>query len=173
MSAATPRLDAYRATLAAPLRQRSLCFLVRKGQLLLALKKRGFGAGKWNGPGGKLEPGETIEQTAVRETEEEVGMTPIAPRRVATVRFYFPDVPTERDWNQEVCVFMAHEWRGEPAESEEMAPRWFQSNALPFDEMWNDDRIWLPRVLAGARLSGEFLYAADLRVAEYELREEP
>lgn len=164
-------LAEYRAGLGGPLRQASLCFLVREGRVLLALKKRGFGAGKWNGVGGKPEPGEPIEQTAVREAREEIGVTPLTPRRVATLDFYFPAVPVEQGWDQQVCVYIAHDWRGEPVETEEMAPRWFDIARLPLDQMWADDRYWLPRALAGVRLCGAFLFDERQQVAEHKVIE--
>ncbi len=160
MNGAEAAIAAYQATLAKPLRQVSLCFLLRDGQVLLAMKKRGFGAGKWSGVGGKPEPGEAIEATALRETQEEIGVIGEQPGRVATLNFYFPHVPTERNWNQQVCVYLLRDWEGEPTESEEMAPRWFDGDHLPLDAMWADARLWLPRVLRGERLTADFVYDA-------------
>lgn len=161
-------LSAYRAALAGPLRQATLCFLVRDGQVLLAMKKRGFGQGKWNGAGGKPAPGERIEDAAVREVEEELGVTPRGLRRVATIGFYFPHA-ADAGWDQQVCVYLADDWDGEPAETEEMAPRWFDRDRLPFDAMWPDDAYWLPHVLNGACLSAHFLYHNEREIAEWEL----
>jgi 8-oxo-dGTP pyrophosphatase MutT (NUDIX family) len=153
-------IAAYRATLAAPLRRVTLCLLVREGQVLLAMKKRGFGVGKWNGVGGKPLPGEGIRAAALREMHEEIGVTGSALERVATLNFYFPHVPAKRDWNQQAVVYLVRDWEGEPSESEEMAPRWFPVQDLPLDGMWADDRYWLPRVLRGERLTADFLYDA-------------
>lgn len=166
MTTSAAAIDAYRATLAAPLRQATLCLLVRDGQVLLAMKKRGFGTGKWNGAGGKPLSGETIEAAALRETHEEIDVEARTLERVATLNFYFPHVPVERDWNQQVCVFLVRTWEGEPRESEEMAPRWFDMDKLPLDAMWDDDRYWLPRVLAGERLTADFLYDATNHAVE-------
>lgn len=171
MSDTPPGLAARLAAQHAPLRQASLCLLLREGEILLARKKRGFGVGKWNGAGGKPEPGEPIEQTAIRETEEELGVTPRALRRVATLDFFFPQTPEYAGWDQQVCVFLGEAWDGEPTESEEMAPRWFPRNALPLAEMWPDDRHWLPLVLAGQCLRAHFLYASPDVIAEWAIHQ--
>lgn len=168
MNAPPVTLAAYRAALAAPLRQATLCFLVRDREVLLAMKKRGFGRGKWNGAGGKPLPGERIEDAAVREAEEEIGVTPRGLRRVATIGFYFPHAG-DSGWDQEVCVFLAAAWDGEPIETNEMAPRWFPIDRLPLDAMWPDDAYWLPHVLAGARLQAHFLYRNEHEIAEWEM----
>jgi 8-oxo-dGTP pyrophosphatase MutT (NUDIX family) len=160
MRAPAVAIAAYRATLGAPLRRVTLCFLLRDDQVLLALKKRGFGAGKWNGVGGKPLPGERIEETALREMHEEIGVVGRALEQVATLNFYFPHLPAERDWNQQAVVYLVRAWEGKPSESEEMAPRWFDVAGLPLDGMWADDRYWLPRVLRGERLTADFLYDA-------------
>lgn len=166
-------IAAYRATLDAPLRQVTLCFLVRDHQVLLALKKRGFGAGKWSGVGGKPLAGETIEAAALRETQEEIGVVGRLPERVATLNFYFPHKPIESGWNQQACVYLLRAWEGEPAESEEIAPRWFDVDQLPLDAMWADARHWLPQVAHGERLTADFLFdATNEKVEAYTILED-
>ncbi len=154
-----------------PLRQASLCFLLRGDEILLARKKRGFGIHKWNGVGGKPEPGESIEQTALRETEEEIGVTPRDLRRAATLDFFFPPAPEFAGWDQQVCVYVATRWAGEPIETEEVAPRWFAHDAIPYAEMWADDPLWLPIVLRGVPVRGHFLYDGPNSVGAYRLTE--
>lgn len=146
-------------------RKATLCFLVKNGEILLALKKRGLGEGKWNGVGGKLEPGETVEDAVFRETEEEVKVKPISFRQVATLDFYFPQKP---DWSQRVLVFLIDKWEGEPAETEEMAPKWFKVANIPFESMWADDFHWLPLVLKGKIVAGEFLFQGE-KILEFNL----
>jgi len=171
MTDTTPGLAARLAAQQTPLRQASLCLLLREGEILLARKKRGFGVGKWNGAGGKPEPGEPIERTAIRETEEELGVTPRDLCRVATLDFFFPQTPEYVGWDQQVCVFLGDAWDGDPTESEEMAPRWFPLDALPLAEMWPDDIHWLPLVLTGKRLHAYFLYESADTIAEWAIEE--
>jgi mutator protein MutT len=128
-------------------------FLRREGELLLAMKKRGFGKGKWNGAGGKVEPGETPLQAAIRETEEEVGVTPKNPRKVAEIDFY---ITTEPDFNNFAHIFVADKWEGEPHETEEMRPQWFPLGGIPYDEMWGDDIAWLPDVIENRRFTASY-----------------
>ena len=153
------------------MRRDTLCFLVTDTHILLALKKRGFGAGKWNGPGGKAEEGETIEEAAVRELEEEVMVktNPAHLERVAHLTFRSAYDPT---LNIDADVFFARVWEGEPQESEEMRPAWYAHGEIPFSEMWPDDKYWLPRILAGEKLHGRFHFTADGKdVEEYEIKE--
>lgn len=132
----------------------SLLFLRKDDSILLAMKKRGFGEGRWNGVGGKVEAGESIEQAMVRETQEEIGVTPTVYKKVADIRFdeYFKGDPTL----MHVHAFVATEWTGEPIESEEMAPKWFQIDEIPYKDMWADDPFWLPHVLYGEKISADF-----------------
>lgn len=135
----------------------TLLFLLKDNHILLAMKKRGFGVNRWNGVGGKIEPYETIEQAAIRETQEEIGVTPRNLEKVAHHTFW---LPTLTDYNQKLVThtFITRAWDGEPSESEEMAPRWFHVNHIPYDNMWDDDRHWLPQVLAGDKLVCEFTF---------------
>src|SRR5262249_33629525 len=101
----------------------TILFLRRGDEVLLAMKKRGFGAGKWNGVGGKADEGETIEQTAVRKCQEKIGVRPKKLTKLGTIDFYDQ---TEPDFNHFAHVYAATEWDGEPAETEEMQPQWFK-----------------------------------------------
>lgn len=132
----------------------TLLFLRKNDSLLLAMKKRGFGEGRWNGVGGKIEAGETIEQAMIRETEEEIGVTPTTYRKVADIRFdeYFKGEPTL----MHVHIFIATKWQGKPTESDEMKPKWFDLTDIPYDKMWADDPYWLPAVLEGRKLTANF-----------------
>ncbi len=141
----------------------TLVFLIRGDlptEILLGLKKNGLGEGKWNGFGGKVESAETIEGAAARELREECGIEVDAQdlHRVARIEFYFPFKP---EWDQIVHAFIAHEWRSEPRESHEMMPRWFKTNAIPYDTMWADDQHWLPLVLQGKRVNAAFTFKED------------
>jgi len=150
------------------LRNSTLCFLVKEDKILLAMKKRGFGKGRWNGVGGKLNDGETIKQAAIRETKEEIGVAVKQMEKVAVLDFYFP---SNLEWNQRVTVFIAKKWGKEPLETEEMAPKWFKINKLPFESMWPDDIHWLPQVLRGKKLKAEFLFGENDTLLDYKVDE--
>jgi mutator protein MutT len=135
----------------------TLLFLLKDDHILLAMKKRGFGVGRWNGVGGKIEPGETIEQAAARECHEEIGVMPGQLERVAHLTFTFPDGTTDVLTH----VYVTRDWQGEPVETEEMAPQWFHHTNIPYDTMWPDDRLWLPHVLDGRRVVAIFGFDQD------------
>jgi 8-oxo-dGTP diphosphatase len=134
----------------------TLVFVVQEGRLLLIRKKRGLGAGKINGPGGRLEPGETARAGAVREVREELCVTPTGLRLAGENRFQFVD-----GYSIHVFVFAAFGCAGEPLETEEAVPLWTPIAHIPWSEMWEDDRLWLPHLLAGRRFSGRFVFDGD------------
>ena len=141
----------------------TLCIPVdfSRRRILLGMKKKGFGEGKWNGFGGKIEPGESPEKAAMRELWEEAGMHAKKVRKVAEHVFLFPHVPVEKKWDNVMHVFLAEEWEGEPQESDEMRPEWFPFAKIPFGKMWQDDSRWLPLVLKGKKVKGRFVFAKD------------
>lgn len=153
------------------MQQTTLCFLVKVNEVCLAMKKRGFGAGKWNGIGGKVGENESIEGAIVREVKEEVA-TEVNPQhldKVGEIKFYFNENPK---WNQQMHIFLARKWRGEPVESEKMRPQWFPHENLPFGNMWVDDPHWLPVVLAGKKIEGEFYFKGNgSKIDKFEIKE--
>jgi len=155
------------------MRKATLCFLLRETEagpeVLLALKKQGFGQGKWNGIGGKVNAGETVEEAARREVMEEIGIRVGLLEKVALLTFYFIAPGSDPDWNQEVHVFLARSWGGEPGESEEMRPQWYRYEDVPYEEMWADDRLWLPRVLQGERIKGVFTFSDAETIVHQEI----
>lgn len=134
----------------------TLLFVVQDGQILLIRKKRGLGQGKINGPGGRLEGDETPLQCALRETQEELCIQAHDPVLRARHRFQFVD-----GYALEVYVYLASGHTGTPTETDEAAPLWFALDEIPYDEMWADDRIWLPMVLAGDNVDGVYLFDKD------------
>lgn len=152
-----------------PLRPATLVFLLRGNEILLAMKKRGFAEGLWNGSGGKSKDGDkSIEATARREMQEETTVTPKKLKKVAVLNFYFQE---KSEWNQQVHVYLTHEWEGTPTETEEMAPKWFAINQIPYDQMWSDDILWLPKVLNSHIVEGYFLFDEEQKMLEHEVRE--
>ena len=138
--------------------------------MLLAEKKRGFGAGKLNGPGGKVQEGETVPASAAREVSEEVGVEIEESDLVLAgeLKFFFPENP---DWNQDCDIFIINKWRGNPEESEEMKPFWFSLDALPYEKMWVSDRKWLPEILAGNIISAEITFFGNgERCEDFEIK---
>ncbi len=129
--------------------------IIQDGKILLHYKKRGHGAGRWNGFGGKIEEGESAEECARREALEEMGAGVKNLRKIGEILFY--DVRGE-DWL--VHVFRG-ELDGEPEESEESRPRWFPLNEIPYDEMWEDDHYWLPLVIEGINFRAEFTFHGE------------
>ena len=137
----------------------TLMFIIDEAreQVLLIRKKRGLGAGKINGPGGKIDPGETSLQCAIRETQEELGVTALAPVKHGELWFQFVD-----GLSLHVDVFIATAHEGTAVETEEAVPLWTPLTALPLDEMWADDRFWLEEMLvARRRFIGRFTFEDD------------
>ena len=134
----------------------SLLFVYQNETVLLIRKKRGLGAGKINGPGGKQEAHESIMDCAVREVQEELCITPTNVQPRGELRFSFLD-----GYKMHVHLFVASDFTGTPTETDEAIPIWFAFDELPFDEMWADDRIWLRRVLNGESVDGTFTFDGD------------
>lgn len=141
--------------------QTTLLYLLKDNQILLAMKKRGHGVGKYNGVGGKVDTGETIEQAMVRETQEEIGVTPLKYQKRGQIIFdsYYKGEPALIN----VHIFTATEFDGEPQESEEMSPAWCEIDQIPYDKMFQTDKIWLPIMLEKSGfLTGIFKFSNDL-----------
>lgn len=147
--------------------RRTLLFFIKEDQILLAMKMRGFGAGKWNGVGGKIEPGESIEDAMVRESIEEVSMKPLSWQKVAELDFV-QDATTD-PWHMFVHAYISYEWEGVPTESEEMKPQWFNFQDIPYADMWDDDELWLQRVLEGETLKGSFTFDAHDKMVAHKV----
>ncbi|WP_281646588.1 8-oxo-dGTP diphosphatase [Parendozoicomonas sp. Alg238-R29] len=143
----------------------TLVFVVKDGQILLIRKKRGLGAGKINGPGGKLEPGETPEQCATREVQEELHITPHNLTYHGENLFQFVN-----GYSIHVHVYTTGSFEGTPTETEEAIPVWFPVDAIPYSEMWADDEIWLPLVLEGKKIHGRYIFDDDTML-DYSLTE--
>jgi 8-oxo-dGTP diphosphatase/2-hydroxy-dATP diphosphatase len=132
----------------------TLCIIHQDSKILLGLKKRGFGAGRWNGFGGKVEQGETIEEAAIREFREESGIKVLKMVKKGIIDFEFENNPEIL----EVHIFQITEFEGNPEETGEMEPKWFYVDEIPFKQMWSDDIHWLPLFLSGKKFRGKFFF---------------
>ena len=147
----------------------TLCVIHKENKILLGMKKRGFGAGRWNGFGGKLKDGELIEQGLKREIKEEAEIEVDDLNKVGIIDFEFIDNPEIL----EVHIFKSNNFNGVPTESEEMKPQWFDVDKIPFSEMWPDDIYWMPLFLEGKKFKGKFLFGKEKNnnILEKELTE--
>lgn len=142
-----------------------VAYLIRevagRRQVLLGRKKRGLGVGRYVGLGGKFEAGESAPEAAIREIEEESGLVVALDDldRRGELHYLFPHRPA---WSQRSTVFVVTRWQGDPSPSDELDPEWFDLDRVPYGEMWDDARRWLPGVLIGGHVSHEFTFAADL-----------
>ena len=141
----------------------TLVFVFRGRELLLIDKKTGLGKGKVNAPGGKVDPGETPEQAAVRECREELHIEVEDLEYCGEHRFQFVD-----GYSIHVWVYRTRAFAGEPTETEEAAPRWTPIDAIPFDAMWEDDRYWLPMMIRGERFQTRWIFDGD-RMLDYHI----
>jgi 8-oxo-dGTP pyrophosphatase MutT (NUDIX family) len=148
------------------MRNATLVLLINKkdNEICLGMKKRGFGASRWNGFGGKVKENESIEDAAIREIFEETSNEEFTSgikiqkenlNKVALLTFIFPH---QTEWNQQVHVFLVEDWEGEAEESEEMRPKWFKLDAIPYKDMWTDDIYWLPKILKGEKVNARFSF---------------
>ncbi len=148
----------------------TLCLLKKDEQILLAMKKRGFGEGKYNGVGGKLEKNESPEQAMLRETEEEIKVTPTKYEKVGVIEF--DEYYKGKKQNVVFHLYIVNEWKGTPSESEEMKPEWFNINDIPYDRMFPDDSYWLPLVLKGKKVNAYFDFDEDFNILTKSIKTE-
>lgn len=146
----------------------TLCFVYDTDRILLGMKKKGFGIGRWNGFGGKVEHGESIQEAASRELMEEAGIQPHQLQKRGILHFTFEEgaVPP-----LEVHVFSADMFTGDISESDEMRPQWFSHQDIPYQTMWPDDQHWLPLVLQGKNVEGTFHFKDKDTILSHEVRE--
>ncbi len=162
----SPTLDALCTDMAktgnfSPKERATLIFLQRngkgsRGEILLIEKKRGMGKGKYNGPGGKVEPGESFAQAAVRECREEVGLHALKPQLRGRLYFSFAD-----GYTMYGEVFWCYQFSGRLQETEEARPFWNAADQIPYHNMWEDDYLWLPHARSGRMFSGYFSFDGD------------
>lgn len=145
----------------------TLCIVHQHPRVLLGMKKRGFGQGKWNGFGGKVEKAESIEDAARREVREEAGIVVPIIEKHGVIEFEFQGNPEIL----EVHIFRAEGFEGEPKESDEMKPEWFHVDDVPFQSMWADDFHWFPLFLQKKKFTGKFIFDQNNMVMQHSLLE--
>lgn len=146
-----------------PVDRATLVFVLDGDRILLIEKKRGLGGGKVNGPGGKVDPGESVEECAIRECREELGIQVSGLEPLGEHKFQFVDGYSIHCW-----VYRTREFTGEAVETAEAAPLWTRIDCIPFDRMWADDQIWLPMLIDGQAFSARWIFDDDAML-DYEL----
>lgn len=144
----------------------TLGLIFDKKKILLGYKKRGFGLGRFNGFGGKLNPGESILNAAKREILEESGLSVDDLEKRGVLIFKFKGVPEVL----EVNVFSTSIFQGDPIETEEMRPQWFNFDQIPYSKMWPDDKFWLPLIIEGKNVSGTFNFLNENELLNHKIR---
>ncbi len=142
-----------------PVERATLLFVVRGSRILLIRKHRGLGQGKLNGPGGRIEAGETPREAAIREVEEELCIQAVGPRQIGELAFQFLD-----GYSLQVFVFRTGRFRGKPRATDEATPIWTHVERIPFDEMWQDDRYWLPLLIKETPFQGRFVFEGEVMI---------
>ena len=147
----------------------TLVQIVQGPKILLGLKKRGFGAGKWNGFGGKVQRNENLKQAAIRELYEEccVHVDENNLKQIAILLFKFE----EGNQLMEVNVFKTSCYHGTPNETEEMMPKYFDIDQIPFDKMWKDDPYWYPLLFQGKFFFGFFKFKNQHEMISKDIKE--
>lgn len=145
----------------------TLCLIYQHPKVLLGMKKHGFGEGRWNGFGGKLNEDETIEEAAIRQVREEAGIDVQDLFEKGVLEFEFQDSHELL----EVHVFECKNFSGEPIETDEMRPDWFHVDHIPYEDMWPDDQYWMPLFLAGKKFKGKFSFNKEGEILTKQVSE--
>ncbi len=147
----------------------TLVLLRKDNEILLGMKKRGFGEGRYNGIGGKIKSGETPEEAMVRESQEEIAVKPVEYIKMGKVEFL--ELYKGKKENVVFHLYIATKWEGEPKESDEMIPKWFSISEIPYQQMFPDDKYWLPLVLEGKKVNAFFEFDEQWSLLNYSVEE--
>ena len=132
--------------------QATLCLIIKDNKILLGKKRIGFGKNKYNGFGGKIKENETPEQAAIRELFEESNLKALSLTKVGEIFYTFPN---KKEFDHFVHIFIVNSYEGIEKETEEMSPKWFNTNEIPFNEMWDNGKHWIPLVLNSKKIKAE------------------
>lgn len=147
----------------------TLSLLKKDNKILLAMKKRGFGEGRYNGVGGKIESGETPEEAMIRETQEEICVTPTKYEKVGFLEF--DEFYKGKKQRVIFHLYIVYDWKGNIDETEEMKPCWFNIDEIPYDKMFPDDRYWLPLILEGKKINAYFDFDENWNLISKQIRD--
>nr|XP_054107169.1 oxidized purine nucleoside triphosphate hydrolase isoform X3 [Callithrix jacchus] len=137
----------------------TLVLVLQPQRILLGMKKRGFGAGRWNGFGGKVQEGETIEEGAKRVR--------ISPRLACSgTLMAYCSLKLLGSNDPPASAFASSSPLGT-----EMFPHWFQLDQIPFKDMWPDDSYWFPFLLQKKKFHGYFKFQGQDTILDYTLQE--
>lgn len=147
----------------------TLVLLLKEGKVLLGEKKRGFAKGTLNGIGGKQDPGESIDQAMIRETQEEIGVTPIDYSKIGNIHFNL--------WykgehvNMYLSIYTCTKYTGKIKETEEMIPNWYNVNDIPYEKMLADDLLWFPMALKAQKFVGDVKFDKDMKMLYHDFKQ--
>ena len=131
----------------------TVCYLIKNNEVLLGLKKIRLGKGLYNGYGGHKETDETVVACAKREFEAETNMTITSElKKVGILLITYEN----NDMVAKIHFFCIPDATGSPRETDEMIPRWFTIDNIPYNNMWPNDQYCLPIVLKGKYFAGHF-----------------
>ena len=142
----------------------TLCYIRQDGYTLMIHRVKVAGdmhAGKWNGLGGKLEPGETPEECALREIREEAGLSAANPRLRGIITF--PGFSNGEDWY--TFLYVVDEFQGDLIDSREGDLEWIPNDELLDLNLWEGDRIFIPWLDQPGFFSGKFVYEDGVLVS--------
>jgi len=145
----------------------TLCYVKKNGRTLMlhrVKKPDDVHEGKWNGLGGKFEPGESPEECVIREIREEAGLRLRKPRLKGVLTF--PDFTKQEDWY--VFVFTATQFTGRLIDSPEGDLAWIPDRDLLKLNLWEGDKVFLPLLRRRGHFSGKFHYRGG-RLAKYSV----